>query len=270
MKFQMKNLLRDIKWRIIEFGFYNAAENMAIDEAIFQKYATLGQDTIRFYGWRPSTVSIGRHQAVEREVDINQLNAYGFEFVRRISGGGAVFHDEMGELTYSITTKVGNLESRNVESQYYELARFVFEPLVRIGLDLDYDQIHCPSVFTKGKKISGNAQARSGEIILQHGTILIDYRPEIMYSVLKARPGRTKEAMVESVYQKVTTLSEQLRYSFTPEKLANLIINQLKNSTSTESRIQKLEEAELDLALEISKKRYQKDSWNFGSDSNLS
>ncbi|MFW9855717.1 MAG: biotin/lipoate A/B protein ligase family protein [Candidatus Thorarchaeota archaeon] len=265
----MKSVLRNIKWRIIEFGFYNAAKNMAMDEAIFQKYPTLGHDTIRFYGWRPSTVSIGRHQSVEREVDIGKLHKYGFDFVRRISGGGAVFHDEMGELTYSITTKVGNLESRNVESQYYELASFVFEPLVQMGLHLDYDQIHCPSVFTKGRKISGNAQARSGDVILQHGTILIDYRPEIMYAVLKARPGRTKEAMIESVYQKVTTLSEQLKARVTPEELANMIISRLRSSINTESRVQKLEEAELDLASEISIKRYQNDSWNFRSGSKL-
>jgi lipoate-protein ligase A len=261
----MKGHLRKVKWRIIEYGVYNPAKNMAIDEAIFKSYINLGYDTIRFYGWRPSTVSIGRHQSVEREVDINNLRAYGYGFVRRTSGGGAVFHDEMGELTYSIVTSERNLISRDVESQYYELASFVFDPLVDIGLQLDYNQIHCPSVFSRGRKISGNAQARSEGVILQHGTILIDYRPEIMYSVLKARPGRTKESMVESVYQKVTTLSEQLNQEFTPQKVAGIIINGLLDSNKTNFRIQKLENAEETLAFEIARRKYQDESWNLTS-----
>lgn len=257
--------MRITQWRIINFGEYNAAENMATDEAIFRSYEKFGCDTIRFYAWHPSTVSIGRHQSVRREVDVDSLRTYGFEFVRRISGGGAIFHDEKGELTYSIVTNIGNLESRDVESQYYELASLVFDPLVDMGLQLDYDQVHCPSVFSGGKKISGNAQTRSKDVVLQHGTILIDYRPEIMYSVLKARPGRSRETMIESVYQKVTTLSEKLDQRFTPSELAGTIVNALLNSSTPKFRIGNLEPAEVELATEMAREKYRTDSWNYGS-----
>ena len=235
---------------------------MATDEAIFRLYNKFKTNTIRFYGWAPSTVSIGKNQKVDAEVDLTNLREYGYNLVRRITGGGAVFHDEFGELTYSIIMNPRSVISSSIEGSYYELVKIVLSPLEKLGLPLDYQQIHCPSVFSGGKKISGNAQARSADAILQHGTILIEYRPEVMYSVLKARSGRTRQNMIESVYQHVTTISEILNEDFSAKTLSEYIIQTLIQNNPEKYELGELESEEKKLASELEQK-YLSEQWTF-------
>ena len=81
---------------------------MAIDEALFR--AKIAQpslhNSLRLYQWLPSTVSIGKHQILNSEIDVNAANELGIDIVRRITGGGAVFHDYSGEITYSIVASI--------------------------------------------------------------------------------------------------------------------------------------------------------------------
>jgi lipoate-protein ligase A len=253
------------KWRVIPFSWHRASENMAIDEAIFRLFNEYQLNTIRFYGWNPSAVSIGKNQSINNEVDLENLNIFGFDIVRRISGGGAVFHDSLGELTYSIVVNKTFLKANTIEGDYYELAKLIFNPLEKLGLVLDYVQIHCPSVFSSGKKISGNAQARSKNSILQHGTILTAVQPEIMYSVLKARPGKTREHMVESVYQHVTTLSERLGRNFDPIGLSKYLTEYFTVENSAEYYLGQLTKEELALSNTLLKK-YNSNDWLFSKD----
>ena len=81
----------------------DAPMSMAIEEALLRLNAAgKSPNTIRFWRWLPSTVSIGCFQSVEREVNLKAAERYGIDIVRRITGGGAVFHDRDGELTYSV------------------------------------------------------------------------------------------------------------------------------------------------------------------------
>jgi lipoate-protein ligase A len=234
---------------------------MAIDEAIFRLYDEIQLNTIRFYAWKPSAVSIGKHQRILDEVDLDTLQELDFDCIRRISGGGTVFHDALGELTYSIVTDTRNLQENTIEGNYYELSKLIFNPLEKIGLVLDYGKIHCPSVFVKGKKISGNAQARNGHTILQHGTILVKFRPEIMYSVLKARPGRTRESMVESVYQHITTLEEMLNKDVSPQGVAEYIIRFLTETKLSQFTFGELTSEEKLVTLKLASDKYESEEW---------
>ncbi len=249
-----------IHWRIIPFNYFSASNNMAIDEAIFRLYDKFRINTVRFYGWKPSSVSIGKNQQIKVEVNLENVEKYKYDCVRRISGGGAVFHDEKGELTYSIITDSRYLESKDIEGSYYEIINLIFAPLKELGLMIDFDQIHCPSVFSEGKKISGNAQARQGGILLQHGTILINIHPEIMYSVLRVNPRKTKSNMIASVYQNITSINEKLAQSFSPDTLASLIIEKLETSNFAVGR---LNSEELQLAHTLQKKKYGNNDWTF-------
>lgn len=233
--------------------------NMAIDEAIFRNFEKI--NTLRVYSWRPSAVSIGKNQIIEEEVDINSIKKLGFDCVRRISGGGAVFHDEIGELTYSIVTNLQNFKKQTIEAVYYKISEIIFQPLEKLGLTLDYGQIHCPSVFSGGRKISGNAQARDGDIVLQHGTILIKCRPNIMYTVLRARPGRTQESMVQSVYQHITTLTDLLGLELTPQKIGDYILTSLRENNSLDCTIGELTPEEQELASELASTKYSSEEW---------
>ncbi|UCG89924.1 MAG: lipoate--protein ligase family protein [Candidatus Heimdallarchaeota archaeon] len=250
--------MKDLNWRLLNFSVNYASMNMAIDEAIFRCFD--GINTLRLYGWKPSAVSIGKHQKISEEVNLNSLREFNFDCVRRISGGGAVFHDE-GELTYSIVTNLRNIKEDRIEGKYYKISEIIFQPLEKLGLTLNYDQIHCPSVFSNGKKISGNAQARNKDIVLQHGTILVKFRPKIMYSVLKAREGRTRESMVESVYQHVTTLTESLKKDMSPGDIADYLIHYLTKTSLPQSYIGELTVQEQQMAEELASNKYESEDW---------
>ena len=104
-------------WRFITLESYDGYWNMALDEAILQSVIEKkSPNTIRLYKWSPSTVSIGRNQSLIDEVDLEFIEKNQFNVVRRITGGGAVFHDEYREITYSIVCPLEFLEKLDAKS----------------------------------------------------------------------------------------------------------------------------------------------------------
>ncbi|MHA1710939.1 MAG: lipoate--protein ligase family protein, partial [Candidatus Freyarchaeota archaeon] len=90
-------------WRLLELEVNDAFMNMAVDEAILvARISGRAPNTLRFYRWNPSTVSIGRFQDVFSVVNVESCRQHGVDIVRRITGGGAVYHDHDGEITYSV------------------------------------------------------------------------------------------------------------------------------------------------------------------------
>jgi lipoate-protein ligase A len=210
-------------WRFFPLKTYNAFENMAFDEALYRsKIENPGLlNSLRLYQWFPDAVSIGKHQDLEQEINLEAALNLGVDVVRRITGGGAVFHDHQGEITYSIIASVEDYETYTDEQLFISLLNGLETGFKNLGIKTTYDKINCPSLFVNGKKISGNAQARHKDIILQHGTILYDYRPELMYDVLRARPNKPRKKMIESVYAYVTTIKNELGMSLPVNQIAN-------------------------------------------------
>ena len=140
---------------------------------------TTAEDSVpvlRLYGWKPSAVSIGYFQSLEEEVDVKKCKKAGIDVVRRLTGGGAVLHEH--ELTYSFITKV---YPTNIMESY----RLICEPVVmclkNLGLDAKFSPLN--DIIVGDKKVSGNAQTRRKNTLLQHGTILLDVDVEKMFSV---------------------------------------------------------------------------------------
>ncbi len=203
------------KWRFLPFETRNGYWNMALDEAILKSVSEKkSQNTLRFYKWNPSTASIGRNQSLSAEVDLEFIKEKGFNVVRRITGGGAVFHDFRGEITYSIVCPIKFLKNLNVVTildQFEIITQGVIAGLRNYGLEPEKGIIHCPAIFLDGKKFSGNAQVRKKGHILQHGTILLEINPDLMYSVLKVPEYIDKSRMVRSVRAKCIGIKDQLR-----------------------------------------------------------
>jgi len=87
-------------WRLLECKTNDASMNMATDEAILR--ARINDEipnTVRFYRWNPSAISIGKFQDIENEVQLEDCGKCGVDVIRRITGGGTVYHDAQGELT---------------------------------------------------------------------------------------------------------------------------------------------------------------------------
>jgi len=148
-------------WRLIPLKTHNAFMNMAIDEAILvSRIKNLVPNTIRFYQWNPSAISIGKNQDINEQIYPKALTKYGVDVVRRTSGGGAVYHDQKGEITYSITAMKNDLGS-DFTSVYTKIYSAIIDSLRLLGIPADFVKgniKNCPNLTVDGKKISGSAQ----------------------------------------------------------------------------------------------------------------
>ena len=251
-------------WRILPLEIKNGYWNMALDDAILsmaiQKKVP---NTLRFYKWKPSTASIGRNQSLRDEINIHFAKEKGFNVVRRITGGGAVFHDEIGELTYSIVCPIKTLEdlgAKKVIDQFEIITQGIIFGLMIYGLEPEKDVIHCPAILLDGKKFSGNAQVRRKGYILQHGTILLDIDPELMYSVLKAPENVGKSRMVRSVRAKCIGIKNQIE-NYNERKLINSLEKGFQKALGIELERGTFTSDELDLAEKLAKEKYSNVEW---------
>ena len=251
-------------WRFIPLEVRDGYWNMALDEAIVTAVIRHeSPNTLRFYKWNPSAASIGSHQSLSAEVDENFAKKKGFQIVRRITGGGAVFHDKDGEITYSIACPIKFLENLNANSvldQFEVITQGIVEGLTLFGLKSDKGTVHCPALFLNGKKFSGNAQVRKKGHILQHGTILLDIDPERMYSVLKAPYNVSKSRMVQSVYAKCIGVKKQLQ-NYDEKKLVTYVKQGFEKTLGIQLVEGKFSDYELELARQLVIKKYSNDRW---------
>jgi len=251
-------------WRILPLEIRNGYWNMALDEAILsmaiKKYVP---NTLRFYKWKPSTASIGRNQSLRDEIDISFAREKEFNILRRITGGGAVFHDETRELTYSIVCPIKTLEAlgaKKVIDQFEIITQGIVFGLMIYGLKPEKDIIHCPAILLNGKKFSGNAQVRRKGYILQHGTILLDINPELMYSVLKAPENVGKSRMVRSVRSKCIGIKNHIG-NYDEAKLINSLERGFQISLGIELEGGSFTDEEKNLAETLVKDKYSNINW---------
>jgi len=169
------------EWRLLETGHQDAFTNMAIDEAINELHSKIQKPTVRLYGWKPSAISIGYFQGIKQEVDLKKCKELDVDVVRRITGGGAVFHD--AELTYSfICSEESQIVSKNILDSYKKICESINLGFNHLNLESQFVPLN--DIIIAGQKVSGNAQTRRSKNVLQHGTILIEVDVDKMFSML--------------------------------------------------------------------------------------
>ncbi|CAB49595.1 lipoate--protein ligase family protein [Pyrococcus abyssi] len=233
---------------------------MAIDEAILiARSEGKVPDTVRLYVFKPSSVTIGRFQSVRHDVDIEKARELNIPVVRRITGGGSVFHDEFGEITYSVVISDDYHPSlKNIQESYRFLAGPLVDALKDLGLNAGFSGLN--DIVVNGKKISGSAQTRRKGIILQHGTFMYSTRLEVLASVLKVSKEKLRDKGIRSIYERVTTL-EREGIKLSMQETYELLRNSFFRAFPLEEG--ELTEYELELAQELVEERYGKDEWNF-------
>ncbi|HMD89085.1 MAG TPA: biotin/lipoate A/B protein ligase family protein [Anaerolineaceae bacterium] len=200
-----------MKFRMIRFQKFSAFMNMAIDEAIMESIRSgTSLPTIRFYGWSPSAISIGFFQGLLNEVNLDACQQAGVDVVRRLTGGGAVYHDSDGEVTYSILGPVEIFPQKILDS-YRVICSDILFALQLLGIQANFEPIN--DLTVDGKKISGNAQTRRSGVLLQHGTILYKVDVETMFSLLNVSKEKISDKLISSVKKRVTSVDS---YSSAP------------------------------------------------------
>ena len=243
-------------WRIIPFSEYDAFMNMAIDEAVSESVASgRSPPTIRFYGWNPSAVSIGYFQSLEKEVDVSRCRSEGVDVVRRRTGGGAVYHDRQGEITYSVIGKE-ELFPKDILSSYRQICGHIIDSLAILGIHSEFKPIN--DIISEGRKISGNAQTRRGGVLLQHGTVLFSVDVDRMFSLLKVSDEKIKDKMIANVKERVTSVSQLSDAG--KETLQLALVKGF--SEGKEHMNSQISEAEAARARALAQSRYKYEGWN--------
>lgn len=243
-------------WRLIPEGTFDGYTTMAIDEAIQEQVADGADPVVRFYRWQPSTVSIGYFQRMCEEVDLETCEELGIDYLRRRTGGGAVYHDYEGELTYSIVAPEDRFPSGVTES-YREICGWLIDAFERLGIDASFAPIN--DVEVDGRKISGNAQARRDGVLLQHGTVLYDLDPERMFAALQVDAEKISDKMIEGTRDRVCTVRSASDAS--REDLRTALIESFLGAE--EYREADYREDELDRAETLAEERYRNEEWTF-------
>lgn len=247
-------------FRFILDEYRPAPMNMAVDEAVMRLAREQTTPTIRFYGWKPSAISIGYFQSLEQEVDLKKCGELGVDFVRRITGGGAVFHD--AELTYSfVCTENSNVVPKKIIDSYQKICGALVKGFGEMGLDAKFVPIN--DIIVNGKKISGNAQTRREGVVLQHGTVLLEVDVDKMFSLLKVPSEKMRGKLIEDVKQRVTSVEEQLNRKMSFGRLAEFMKKGFEKEFSARLLPGKFSQKELDLAKKIEKERFGNREWNF-------
>lgn len=259
-------------WRILKIETHDAAMNMAIDEAIFRsRVANEAPNTLRFYSWKPSAVSVGRFQKLETEVNLANCRKLGIDVIRRISGGGTVYHDSEGEITYSVIAKTVDLGDTNMTDVYSKIYAGISEGLHMLGISADCslgDTKNCPNLTVNGKKISGSAQANKGGVVLQHGTLLLDLNLTKMFTLLKVPWANSCTQVVSVAKGKMTSVKTELGHEVPPDTAANVIAHGFAVALNIQvvENVQSLRDGltikEQELAEKLCKEKYSTKEWN--------
>jgi lipoate-protein ligase A len=246
-------------FRILETGFNTAFFNMGLDEAILDSVASGDSlPTLRFYGWKPRAISIGYFQGINDEIDREACETLGVDIVRRITGGGAVFHD--AELTYSIVIPEGHaLAPPSILDSYRILCSGIVEGLRDLGVVSEFSPIN--DIQSGGRKISGNAQTRKKGCLLQHGTLLIHVDVETMFKLLKVPKEKALGKLIADAKSRVCSLSEILGSEIAFEEVLPAMKKGFARALSLDSRDGAPTSLELAKANELAMTKFSSDAW---------
>jgi lipoate-protein ligase A len=240
--------IRFSKIRVLETGYNNAALNMAIDEVLIENIGDA--PILRLYGWRPAAVSIGYFQSIREEVDLEKCSKIGVDVVRRLTGGGAVLHEN--ELTYSFITKQ---YPQNIMESYRWICETIVISIKRLGFDASFVPLN--DIVVKGKKVSGSAQTRRKGVLLQHGTLLLGVDVDKMFCVLKVPSEKFKDKIIKDVKERVTSLAgttfEEMASSLKTTFATKFDAKLLADTMSTE---------EINHAKWLAERKYNSRGWN--------
>ncbi|MCX5699203.1 MAG: lipoate--protein ligase family protein [Candidatus Omnitrophica bacterium] len=210
---------------LIRSGALSAISNMALDEEIFKRYLGDGIGVLRLYRWQSPAFTYGFSQFPESQMDLPACAADGVEVVKRMTGGGILFHND--EITYSFVGSKSDLgEAPGVFVDYRNICGFLLRFYESLGLTAAFAleasgfKDRCAShelcsaahekydIVIGGKKIGGNAQKRNRQVVFQHGSIPCGIDWNFARKYLKFLPDGL------SAY--ATTLAEELKV--VPEK----------------------------------------------------
>ena len=228
--------------------------NLSLEQVIFD---TFDRNHSYFMLWQNhNSIIVGKHQNTISEINSAFVKTQNINVVRRLSGGGAVYHD-LGNLNFTFITNA----DKNAAIDFISFCKPIQEVLVLFGVPVEITGRNDMTI--EGKKISGNAQYIKNGRVMHHGTLLYDSDLEILSKALNVSDNKIESKGIKSVKSRVTNIRPFMKN----DKSLNEFWTVLKNhfvttldmkdyilSTDEENEVQKLKE-----------KVYSQWSWNYGA-----
>ena len=235
-------------------GITDPRINLAIEEYAL-KNLDINETYLLFYINEPSII-IGKNQNTIEEINTEYVENNGIHVVRRLSGGGAVYHD-LGNLNFSFITKDDGESFHN----FRKFTEPVVNALRKLGVNAELSGRN--DLLAEGRKISGNAQFSTRGRMFSHGTLLFDSEIESVVSALNVKKDKIESKGIKSIRSRVANISEFLSDNVTIEQFRSLL---LKNIFEGLDDIPEyvLTEQDWEKIHELSKERYQNWDWNYG------
>lgn len=228
--------------------------NLAIEEYAL-KNLDINQTYLLFYINEPSII-IGKNQNTVEEINGDYVREHGIHVVRRLSGGGAVYHDT-GNLNFSFITKDDG-------DSFHDFKKFtdpVVKALKKIGVEAELSGRN--DILVDGKKISGNAMFTTKGRMFSHGTLMFDSEIENVVSALNVKLDKIQSKGIKSIRSRVTNISEHMDQEMDMEEFKQILLSYLFEEFDEIPRYE-LTDKDWEEINKLSEERYRNWDWNFG------
>ncbi len=256
-------------WRLIPEDVRRGPIQMALDEVAAETAAAGGPRTVRVYTWEPGTLSLGYTQD-PATVDWGACERAGIPVVRRQTGGGGIYHDRDGDVSYSVVAPAAELPG-NLQACYELLCEPLFDALADLGVVANFAEtaksaVYKPACYLRavdpahdvvgpgGRKLSGNAQYRRRESIVQHGSLTHRRAVDRHLAVFAA------DIDPDTFRSRVTSVHEQVGC----DRAATVAALEDAFADWADADIGSWQPAELDRARELVERKYGTDAWTQG------
>ncbi len=236
-------------------GITNPRINLAIEEYVLKNSNIDQSSYLLFYINEPSII-IGKNQNTIEEINTDYVEQNGIHVVRRLSGGGAVYHD-LGNLNFSFITKDDGDSFHN----FRKFTEPVTSALRELGVNAELSGRN--DLVVEGRKISGNAQFSTRGRMFSHGTLLFDSEIESIVSALKVRKDKIESKGIKSIRSRVANISEFLTGNLTIDDFKLRLLQSIFGQ-GVEIPEYRLTEDDWEKIHHLSKERYQNWDWNYG------
>ncbi|HPX06156.1 MAG TPA: lipoate--protein ligase family protein, partial [Tenuifilaceae bacterium] len=190
--------------------------NLAAEEHVLKSFT---DDVFMLWRNEPSVI-VGKHQNTLAEINLDFIREKQVKVVRRLSGGGAVFHD-LGNLNF---TFIMNGDEGNLVD-FRKFTKPILDVLLKLGIEAKFEGRN--DLTIEGKKFSGNAEHVYKNRVLHHGTLLFSSQMADLSEALKVNPLKYQDKAVKSVRSRVTNISEHLKQQMDVEAFRDLIMQHI-------------------------------------------
>ncbi|MCK9471385.1 MAG: lipoate--protein ligase [Bacilli bacterium] len=229
--------------------------NLALEEYVLKN---LPNDNDYLFLWQNEpAIIIGRNQNTIEEINTNYVEEHNIHVVRRISGGGAVYHD-FGNLNYTFVTT----NSRDNLNNFRKFTEPVIKALNSLGVDAQFAGRN--DILIDGKKFSGNAQTYYKDRMYHHGTILFDADLDMVAKVLQVKLEKIESKGIKSNRSRVTNILPFLKKKMTTKEFQDYLLKFILETDDIESKTYHLTEEDYQKIDKLMKEKYSTWEWNYG------